>query len=358
MKVPPRGFVSRGSRWIAARIGRCQLRQLTLGSTGRSSSARFAELCGRPHGIAVSSGTAALEIILRSLGVEGKDVLVPANTFFATAAAVVHAGGRPVSSTSSPSPSRSLRTTPSARITREHGGIVAVHIGGTVAAGIEALEDLAAAQGALAGRGRGARARIAARRSAAGSFGTAASFSFYPTKVMTSAEGGMIATDDDALAEEARIYRDQGKASFTQNSHVRMGYNWRLSEPHAIIGLRHLERLPAMIAERQRIAAYYDRGARARRRTWCRSAPAGRLCELLQVRRHAAPRTGPQGAQGRAAQPPRGRPRGRSVRGTASRAAGLRALADGRTPRVGGPLRAADVPAHLLRNGGRGAEPS
>jgi dTDP-4-amino-4,6-dideoxygalactose transaminase len=69
----------------------------------------------------------------------------------------------------------------------------------------------------------------------------------------------MITTDDDRLAAEARIYRDQGKASFTQNAHVRMGYNWRMSEPHAIIGLRHLARLGEMIADRQRIAAYYDR---------------------------------------------------------------------------------------------------
>jgi dTDP-4-amino-4,6-dideoxygalactose transaminase len=97
----------------------------------------------------------------------------------------------------------------------------------------------------------------------AGSFGLAGSFSFYPTKVMTSGEGGMIVTNDDRIAEEARIYRDQGKASFTQNAHVRMGYNWRMSEPHAIIGLRHLERLPAMIADRQRIASVFDRELQA-----------------------------------------------------------------------------------------------
>ena len=70
----------------------------------------------------------------------------------------------------------------------------------------------------------------------------------------------MIVTDDDRLAEESRIYRDQGKKSFTENAHVRMGYNWRMSEPHAIIGLRHLERLQAMIADRRAIAAIYDKG--------------------------------------------------------------------------------------------------
>jgi perosamine synthetase len=92
----------------------------------------------------------------------------------------------------------------------------------------------------------------------AGAFGVAGTFSFYPTKVMTAGEGGMIVTDSEEVADEARIYRDQGKASFTQNAHTRLGYNWRMSEPHAIIGLRHLERLPEMVAARQRIAAIYD----------------------------------------------------------------------------------------------------
>jgi dTDP-4-amino-4,6-dideoxygalactose transaminase len=75
---------------------------------------------------------------------------------------------------------------------------------------------------------------------------------------MTSGEGGMIVTNDDRIAAEARIYRDQGKASFTQNIHVRHGYNWRLSEPHAVIGVRHLERLPEMLESRRQAAALYD----------------------------------------------------------------------------------------------------
>jgi perosamine synthetase len=92
----------------------------------------------------------------------------------------------------------------------------------------------------------------------AGAFEIASAFSFYPTKVMTAAEGGMIVTDDERIAAEARGYRDQGKESFERNAHTRLGYNWRLSEPHAIIGLRHFHRLAEMIAARQRIAALYD----------------------------------------------------------------------------------------------------
>jgi dTDP-4-amino-4,6-dideoxygalactose transaminase len=93
----------------------------------------------------------------------------------------------------------------------------------------------------------------------AGSFGLAASFSFYPTKVITSGEGGMIVTDDDHIDAEARIYRDQGKAGFTSNFHTLLGSNWRMSEPHAVIGRAQLKRLPEFIAARRRIAAIYDR---------------------------------------------------------------------------------------------------
>jgi dTDP-4-amino-4,6-dideoxygalactose transaminase len=92
----------------------------------------------------------------------------------------------------------------------------------------------------------------------------------------------MIVTADSRLAEEARIYRDQGKASFTQNAHVRMGYNWRLSEPHAIIGLRHLERLDSMIRDRQRTAALYDSALGSFRNLRPLRVPKGCVCNYYK----------------------------------------------------------------------------
>src|SRR5262249_37811162 len=91
----------------------------------------------------------------------------------------------------------------------------------------------------------------------AGTFGMAGSFSFYPTKVMAGGEGGMIVTNDERIADEARIFRDQGKASFLTNMHTRLGYNWRMSEQHAATALSQLARLAEFIAHRQRIAARY-----------------------------------------------------------------------------------------------------
>ena len=231
---------------------------LTLGPATKRFEAAYAARHRAPHAVAVASGTAALEIILRAVGVEGREVVVPANTFFATAAAVIHAGGKPVFAdvdvtTMALSPA-SLR----ASLSPDTAAVIHVHIGGLIAssvlevaaicaeAGVPLIEDAAHAHGStLDGR-------------FAGSFGVAAAFSFYPTKVVTSGEGGMIVTADDHIAEEALIYRDQGKAGFLGNVHVRAGHAWRMSEVHAVIGEVHLRRLDEFLVHRARIAARYD----------------------------------------------------------------------------------------------------
>ncbi|CAK0763216.1 DegT/DnrJ/EryC1/StrS family aminotransferase [uncultured Gammaproteobacteria bacterium] len=258
-------FTPEDRQWIADRIQEVLATgQLTLGKYGVAFEENFATFSGAKHAIAVNSGTSSLEIILRTLEVEGKDVLVPANTFFATAAAVVHAGARPVLMDSDPA---TLGTAPEEierRLTANTAAVIVVHIGGLVSPRMAEIQSLCTRKG-IALVEDAAHAHGSSHNGVgAGTFGIAGSFSFYPTKVMTCGEGGMIITNDDRLAAEARIYRDQGKASFTQNAHTRMGYNWRLSEPHAIIGLKHLERLPEMITARQRIAAIYDREVQGR----------------------------------------------------------------------------------------------
>lgn len=276
-------FLPEDRVWIAERIQEVlSTGQLTLGKYGTEFEQRFAHFCGTDHAIAVNSGTSALEIILRGLDVAGKDVLVPTNTFFATAAAVVHAGGRPVFVDMDPDSFGVRPEDLEKNVTAKTVGLIVVHIGGVVSRrmpdlldwaskkGLWLVEDAAHAHGSSYGGVR------------AGAFGIASSFSFYPTKVMTSAEGGMIVTNDNRLAGEARLYRDQGKASFTQNAHVRMGYNWRMSEPHAIIGLKHLERLPAMIADRQKIAAVYDQELLNLRNAIPLSAPGRGSCNFYK----------------------------------------------------------------------------
>src|SRR5947199_5245423 len=226
MRVPPASisFSNEDISNITEEISEClRTGALTLGQNGRQFEEEFAALCRVPYAVAVNSGTSALEIILRAIGVQNREVIVPTNTFFATAAAVIHAGGRVRFADCEPGSFAldvgSLRECLNANT----AAVILVHIGGIISprladisqichqVGVPLIEDAPHAQGSTLGA------------QTAGSFGIAAAFSFYPTKVITSAEGGMITTSDEALYREALIYRDQGKEGFTTNYHVRLG---------------------------------------------------------------------------------------------------------------------------------------
>ncbi len=262
MRVPPAKIhiPEEDRKQILAAIDACLASgQLTLGKHGAAFEEAFARTAGTKYAIATSSGTSALEIIFRAIGVAGGEVIVPTNTFFATPAAVQHAGGTVRFADCDPATFSIDIDAVRSLITPQTRAVVVVHIGGVItprmpelramcdAAGVPLVEDAAHAHGSTLGG------------KPAGSFGRAAAFSFYPTKVITAGEGGMIATDDETINEQARVYRDQGKAGFTSNFHTLLGNNWRLSEPHAIIGASQLARLPEFIAARQRVAAIYDR---------------------------------------------------------------------------------------------------
>ena len=232
---------------------------LTLGPYTKRFEAAFAAAHNTPHAVAISSGTAALHIALSVAGVRGRDVIVPANTFYATAAAVLQAGARPVFADVDAATLALNRATVEAVLTPDTAAVVHVHIGGLISPhiseiraacderGIALVEDAAHAHGStLDGR-------------FAGSFGLAGAFSMYPTKVVTSGEGGMVVTASQHVADEARIYRDQGKGAFGANHHVRLGSAWRMSELHAATGLVHLRRMDEFIARRREVAARYDK---------------------------------------------------------------------------------------------------
>jgi dTDP-4-amino-4,6-dideoxygalactose transaminase len=239
---------------------------LTLGPYTRQFEGAFAaaHCMGEPpaarplHAVAVSSGTAALEVILRSIGVAGRDVVVPANTFFATAEAALRAGGRPVFADIDPMTFALSPQTLFAALTPRTGAVLVVHIGGLITPHVDELRAICAERGiALVEDAAHAHGASYDGRPA-GSFGAAAGFSFFPTKVVTSGEGGMILTGSDAIEEAARIYRDQGKGSVGANHHVLHGYAWRMSELAAATGLVHLRRMAGFISHRRDVAARYD----------------------------------------------------------------------------------------------------
>lgn len=233
--------------------------QLTLGKYGKQLEEEFARYVGARYGVAVSSGTSALEIILRCLDVQGHSVIVPTNTFFATPAAVLHSGGRVIFA----DVSQNLCLDPQSvekNIREDTKGVILVHIGGVIAPQVEPIQEICHAHNLFLIEDAAHAHGSTLDGKTAGTFGRAAALSFYPTKVMTSGEGGMIVTDDERIYQRALVFRDQGKAGFYGNVHTELGNNWRMSEIHAVIGLSQFHRLEEFVQHRRKIAKIYDAG--------------------------------------------------------------------------------------------------
>jgi dTDP-4-amino-4,6-dideoxygalactose transaminase len=214
----------------------------------------FADFCLVRHAIGVSSGTTALELVLRALGAgPGDEVVTPANTFVAVAAAVAATGARPVfvdvdDRTRNLDPAR-LRNV----ITARTKAIIPVHLYGRpaamgdildVAAGIPVVEDAAQAHGA----------RYGGRR--VGSLSTAGCFSFYPTKNLGAfGDAGLITTNDDTLAAALRLLRDHGRVS--QYEHAVLGQTARMDTLQAAVLHAQADALEEWNTRRRQVAAWY-----------------------------------------------------------------------------------------------------
>ena len=227
--------------------------RLRAGALTQEFENRFARAAGARFAIAVNSGTAALHLAYLALVKAGDEVIVPDFTFVATASMVVAAGAKPVFADVDPDTfTLDPKAIPS-RITARTRAIAPVHLYGQPAA-ITPIRAIA----------RKHRLRIiwdAAQAHGArfeghdvGSFRDVVCYSFYPTKNMTTGEGGMITTQDSQLDRELRLLRSQGDKS--RYEHVRIGFNYRLTEVAAAIGLAQLERLPQAIRRRRENARY------------------------------------------------------------------------------------------------------
>ena len=227
-----------------------------LGPQVKAFEKEFAAYIGVGHGIAVSQGTAAIQLAVQAIGVvPGDEVLVPSMTAFPTIEGVVHAGATPVfvdnDATGCMDPADARR-----RVTQKTVGIVPVHLYGGAAEmdglhalardrGLWIIEDCCQAHGALHG------SRMV------GSIGKAGCFSFYPSKNLTVfGDGGMVTTDDPRLADRVRLLRDHGRSD--KYTHVEVGYNLRFNDIQAAVGRRQLALLEDFIAKRRAAAARYD----------------------------------------------------------------------------------------------------
>ena len=232
---------------------------LTSGKNVEAFETKFAESVGSRHALAVNSCTAALHSMLVALDVgPGDEVIVPSNTFVATPNAVLYTGAKPVFADSDPETFNVSAEDVEKKITPKTRALIAVHLAGNpcdmkvlteIAEDhhIDLLEDCAHAHGSSSG-GKNC-----------GTIGVAGAFSFYATKIMTSAEGGMVVTDDQKIADRVKRIRSHGRGGVGPVETTELGYNYRMSDIHAVIALSQLRRLPEFIRQRQQIAKFYNR---------------------------------------------------------------------------------------------------
>lgn len=221
--------------------------------------AAFARYCGAQHAVATSSGTTALHLALLALGVgPGDEVIVPTLTYIATANAVTYCGAKPVFVDSEPETWNIDPERIESCISPRTRGIIVVHLYGhpvdmepVLALArrkrLFVLEDAAEAHGA---EYRGRRA---------GGLADAGIFSFFGNKVITTGEGGMIVTNRQDVADRARWLRGQGMDPQRRYWFPIVGYNYRMTNLQAAVGLAQLERIHLRLAERRRVAEWYNR---------------------------------------------------------------------------------------------------
>lgn len=217
----------------------------------------FAKFSGVKHGVAVSNGTVALHLALVIAGIgPGDEVIVPTLTFVATANAVRHAGATPVFVDSERNTWTIDPLQVEKKITARTKAVIPVHLYGHPADmdpimelarrhQLFVIEDAAEAHGAMY---KGKRV---------GSIGHIGCFSFYGNKIITTGEGGMLTTHDDRLADQARILRDHGMSRIRKYWHEIVGFNYRLTNLQAAVGVAQIERIEMILDQRAAIAARY-----------------------------------------------------------------------------------------------------
>jgi perosamine synthetase len=222
---------------------------LGAGPTVTKFEKNYAKFAGVKHAVAVNTGTAALHSAIVAAGVkQGDEVILPGFTFVATAEAVVMAGGKPVFTDIDPETYNISPDEIEKNVTKKTKAIVPVDLYGLSVdikpiRKIAAEHDLAVVEDAAQAHG----ATYAGKP--AGVFADAACWSLYASKNMTTGEGGVVTTDSDEMAETLRLIRTHGeKAKYAS---VMLGYNYRMSEIQAAIGLVQLEKLPTFVAKRR-----------------------------------------------------------------------------------------------------------
>lgn len=220
----------------------------------------LASRCGVAHAIATSNGTTALHLALAVAGIGPADeVIVPSLTFVATAAAVRYVGASPVLAESDPAHWCVDPADVASRVTARTRAVVAVDLYGHPAE-MDALNEIAAEHDLTVVEDAAESLGAVYQQRPAGGLGRLGILSFYGNKLITTGEGGAVLTDDPALADRARLLRDHAMDPDRRYWHGEIGFNYRITNMQAALGVAQLERLDEFLARKREIAAVYRAG--------------------------------------------------------------------------------------------------
>jgi dTDP-4-amino-4,6-dideoxygalactose transaminase len=251
---PQMGEEEKRSVWAALESG-----SLAQGPRVRELEEAFAAFVGVPHAVATSSGSTALQLALLAAGIGADDEVITVSfTFIASATSILHVGARPVFVDVKPDDFTMDPDQIEAAITPRTRGIMPVSLYGQPA-DLPAIAEIAERRGLVLVEDAAQSHGAAVDGRSSGSWGIGC-FSFYPTKNMTTGEGGMLTTADADAADRASLLREHGMK--VRYHHDIVGYNFRMTDIHAAIGLAQLPKLPANNQRRRAIAARYDRELR------------------------------------------------------------------------------------------------
>jgi perosamine synthetase len=262
----PPDFIPIYEPWLGAREEKYVLDAVrsgwisSLGKYVTRFEAMFADFCGVDHAVSVSNGTTALHLALHALGIgPGDEVIVPALTFVASANAVQYTGATPVFADVDPVTWTIDPAAVEPLITAKTKAIMPVHLYGHPAP-MPALKALADQHGLLlvedAAEAHGA--QVGAQRT--GVLGQVAAFSFFANKIITTGEGGMVTTDDPALAARCRMLRDHAMPPERRYWHDEVGFNYRMTNLQAAVGVAQMARINDFIARKRALACHYSQG--------------------------------------------------------------------------------------------------
>jgi perosamine synthetase len=224
---------------------------------------QFSSWCKVKHGIATSNGTTALHLALVALGIgPGDEVIVPTLTFAATANVAIYTGAKPVLVDSHPDYWCMDPAAVEAAVTPRTKVIMPVHLYGHPC-DMGAIQDIARKHNLLIVEDAAESHGAEYRGKKAGSFGIISCFSFYGNKIITTGEGGMCLTDDGVLAARMRILRDHGMTPGRRYWHDIVGFNYRMTNMQAAVGVAQMGKIDRFIDKKIRIAGWYRDGLRA-----------------------------------------------------------------------------------------------